>query len=951
MADGNPIKYIDLITPDDSIEKLVKQLDEANDAYNNLAGSIRAQAVSISSSLKTISGATEGGRSATRAYSQDAERLLKAERELNFARSETARKIAELNAMKKDEQTITKLTIQLNRSSEGSYEHLAAQYGLNKIRLNAMTEEYRRNTAEGQKLEAETRDIYQRMSELQKATGKYTLEVGNYEKAVGQLMGTQNRWLKNLEMLNGLFAGGMQAGIKAAGQAVAAFGKQLLALLANPIVAVIAAISAAFIALKEAISSSEENTRSLERVLAPFQRVLTAVMDVLQSVAGWLLKGVEGMEKLAMATSRLAERLPIVGRYFRDVNSAIEDNINLTIAAQRLQDKERKDLVQNASDALQVAKLRNRAAKETDPKKRERDLKQAIALEERQMKRELDNAKERYRIAKEKAAQSQNDKATNDELARLEADVYNKQTAYYTGTLRLQKQLTTARQQQAQEAKRAADERKREAQQASAEEKRRAEEAKRQAEERYKTELTLQRRLEDLRVESNTNEYEKTYAKTVLSYNRQIEDIQHLMKTDTEHREIYNEQILQLEQAKANALAKLIEDQAKRDEAAMKKRQDDEKKAADQRLKTQVDLIDKQTDLRLLEIENMQVSDNEKERLSIEAEKKRLQAIYDLNLKAGKDLTSLEMRTLQEQMKKLDQELQKNKKNRDIFDLLGFNLTDEKKEAISQTFSFAMQQLSDYMDAWVQAADAKAQLAEKEVERAQTVLEAEIEARNQGYASDVETARKELELAKSNQEKALKEKEKAQKAQLAMQTIEQASNLVSASALIWAQLGFPWAIPALAVMWGSFAAAKIKAAEVTKVGTEQYGEGTVELLQGGSHQSGNDIDLGRKSDGTRRRAEGGEYFAVINKRNSRRYRRYIPDLINSLNSGTFERKYLHAYDGGEQLNVSVQGDNGADLRRLGADVRAIREQGDKRSFTDERGSHVIYKNLHRIYKN
>ena len=950
MADGNPIKYIDLITPDDSIEKLVKQLDEANDAYNNLAGSIRAQAVSISASLKTISGATEGGRSATRAYSQDAERLLKAERELNFARSETARKIAELNAMKKDEQTITKLTIQLNRSQEGSYEHLAAQYGLNKIRLNAMTEEYRRNTAEGQKLEAETRDIYQRMSELQKATGKYTLEVGNYEKAVGQLMGTQNRWLKNLEMLNGLFAGGMQAGIKAAGQAVAAFGKQLLALLANPIVAVIAAISAAFLALKEAISSSEENTRSLERVLAPFQRVLTAVLDVLQSVAGWLLKGVEGMEKLAMATSRLAERLPIVGRYFRDVNSAIEENINLTIAAQRLQDKERKDLVQNASDALQVAKLRNRAAKETDPKKRERDLKQAIALEERQMKRELDNAKERYRIAKEKAAQSQNDKATNDELARLEADVYNKQTAYYQGTLRLQKQLTTARQQQAQEAKRAADERKREAQQASAEGKRRAEEAKKQAEERYKTELTLQRRLEDLRVESNTNEYEKTYAKTVLSYNRQIEDIQHLMETDIEHREIYNEQILQLEQAKANALAKLIEDQAKRDEAAMKKRQEDEKKAADQRLKTQVDLIDKQTDLRQLEIDNMQVSDNEKERLSIEAEKKRLQAIYDLNLKAGKDLTSLEMKTLQEQMKKLDQELENNKKNRDIFDLLGFNLTDEKKEAISQTFSFAIQQLSDYMDAWVQAADAKAQLAEKEVERAQTVLDAEIEARNQGYASDVETARKELELAKSNQAKALKEKEKAQKAQLAMQTIEQASNLVSASALIWAQLGFPWAIPALAVMWGSFAAAKIKAAEVTKVGTEQYGEGTVELLKGGSHQSGNDIDLGRKSDGTRRRAEGGEYFAVINKRNSRRYRKYIPDLINSLNGGTFERKYLGAYDGGSDVAVSVKEEN-PDLRRLGDDVRAIREQGDRKSYTDERGSHLLYKNLHRIYKN
>lgn len=946
----NPIRYSELIQPDDSIEKLIKQLDQASDAYNNLAGNIRAQSVSISASLKTISGATEQGRASTRAYSQDAERLLKAERELNFARSETAQRIAELNAMKKDEQTITKLTVQLNRSQEGTYEHLAAQYGLNKIRLNAMTEEYRKNTEEGQKLEKETRDIYERMSELQKATGKYSLEVGNYEKAVGQLMGTQNKWLKNLEMLNGLFAGGMQAGIKAAGQAVAAFGKQLLALLANPIVAAIAAISAAFLALKEAISSSEENTESLERVLAPFQRTLTAVMNVLQSVAGWLLKGVEGMEKLAMATSRLAERLPIVGRYFRDVNNAIEENINLTIAAQRLQEKERKDLVQNASDALQVAKLRNRAAKETDPKKRERDLKQAIALEERQMKRELDNAKERYRIAKEKAAQSQNDEATNDELARLEADLYNKQTAYYQGTLRLQKQLTTARQQQAQEAKRAADERKREAQQASAEEKRRAEEAKKQAEERYKTELDLQRKLEDLRVEANTDTDQQEYAKTVLAYNRQIEDLQHLMETDVAHREQYNEQVLQLETNKANALAALLEKQAKKQEETAQKRVAEEKKAQDAIYKQQLEIIDKRTDLRQLEIDVMEASEYEKNRLSIEAEKQRLKEIYDLNVKAGKDITSLEMQTLQAQMKKLDQEAEKNKKNRDIFDLMGFNLTDEKKEAITTSFDFAIEQLHNYLDAWVQAAEAKAQLAEKEVERAQSVLDAEIEARNQGYASDVETARKELELAKSNEAKALKEKEKAQKAQLALQTVEQAANLITATSLIWSQLGFPWAIPAVAVMWGSFLAAKVKAAEVTKQGTEQYGEGTVELLDGGSHQSGNDVDLGRKPDGTRRRAEGGEFFAVINKRNSRKYRKVIPDIIHSLNAGTFENKYLHAYDGAEGMTVSVQQGGSPDLRGISHDVKAIREQGDRQEYTDGRGRHVVYKNLHRVYK-
>lgn len=947
----NPIKYSELIQPDDSIEKLIKQLDEASDAYNNLAGNIRAQSVSISSSLKNISGATESGRSSTRAYSQDAERLLKAERELNFARSETARKIAELNAMKKDEQTITKLTVQLNRTQEGTYEHLAAQYGLNKVRLNAMTEEYRRNTAEGQKLEKETRDIYERMSELQKATGKYSLEVGNYEKAVGQLMGTQNKYLKNLELLNTLFQGGLTNALKMAGEQVALFGKKLLALLANPIVATIAAIAAAFMALAKGISTSEENTRTLERIMAPFERVLTGVLNVLQEMAGWLLRGVEGMEKMAMSLSRLMEKLPIVGGLFEDVNNAIAANISLESARQALEDKERKDLVKNASDALQVAKLRNKAAQESDPAKRERWMKQAIALEERMMKRERDNAKERFRIAKEKASQSQNDKATNEELARLEADVYNKETTYVQGTIRLQKQLRSAREQQQRERSQAAKAAAQAAQQQSEAEKRAAEQAKREAEQRYKIELDLKRKLEDMRVEANTDIDQQEYSKTVLSYNRQIEDIQHLMETDIQHREQYNEQILQLEANKANALAALLDKQVQRQQDAEKKRVEAERKAQDEMYHQQVDIIDKRTDLRQLEIDVMETSDYERNRLSIEAEKARLKEIYDLNVKAGKDLTSLEMQTLRAQMKKLDQLTIQNKQNRDIFDRLGFNLSDKQKEAITTSFNFAIDQLHSYMDAWVQAAEAKAQLAEKEVERAQNVLDAEIEARNQGYASDVETARKELELAKSNQAKALKEKEKAQKAQLALQTVEQAANMITATSLIWSQLGFPWAIPAIAVMWGSFIAAKIKAAEVTKQGTEQYGEGTVELLEGGSHQSGNDIDLGRKKDGTRRRAEGGEFFAVINKRNSRKYRNIIPDVIHSLNAGTFDSKYLHAYDGAEGLAINVQQGGNTDLRGLSSDVRAIREQGDRRSYTDSRGTHSIYKNLHRVYKN
>ena len=124
----------------------------------------------------------------------------------------------------------------------------------------------------------------------------------------------------------------------------------------------------------------------------------------------------------------------------------------------------------------------------------------------------------------------------------------------------------------------------------------------------------------------------------------------------------------------------------------------------------------------------------------------------------------------------------------------------------------------------------------------------------------------------------------------------------------------------------------------------------MELLEGGSHQSGNDIDLGTKPDGTRRRAEGGEFFAVINKRSSRRFRKIIPDVINSLNNGTFAHKYLKSYSDGDGLTLNVTGQS-PDLRNLSDDVREIKEQNRRRVYVDGDGNTIeSYKNLKRKIK-
>lgn len=927
-----PIRYVDLIQPDDSISTLIKQLDEANDAYNNLGASIKAEASRISAAMTTISGATNEGRAATRGYSEDAQKLLKAERDLNFARSETARKIAELKMLKKDEQTIQKLTIQLNRASAGSYEALSAQYSLNKIRLNAMTEEYRKNTEEGRKLEAETRDIYDRMNELQKATGKYTLEVGNYEKAVGQMMGVQGRWLQNLEQLNGLFANGMTAGLQAAGAAVSAFGKKLLALLANPIVAVIAAIAAAFMALKEAIASSEENTRTLTRVLAPFQRILSFVLDTMQSFAGWILKAVEGMENLAMAASRWAERLPLVGNALRKVNNELENNIRLEKEKQAITDANRKLTVKEAKTEYEISVLRRKAAQTNNPKEQAALLSKAIKKEKQLSDERVNLLTRELIVMKEKAKQSQNDAATNDAIAQKEAEIWRVRTQREQASLRMVTKLKKA-QEKIDKPTTPKDK------DNTAEEERRQQQL-----------LALIQKNEDIRISMYEDGFSREYATIVNNYDKQIAALVKMGNEDITLRSQANEQIELLEKKKVADLADLTTKYMKQEADRLKKEADAKKKAAEDTYRTQVDVINKQAQLDKLQIDNMQASSYNKERMSLEAEKKRLKAIYDLNVKAGKDLNSLEMKILREQMNGIDKAIKENKP-KDVLDMMGLNLDDNQKQVVSESFSFALDQLNSYMDAWVQAAERKVALADKEVESAQKALDAEREARANGYASNVEYAQKELNFAKQNQQAALREQEKAQRAKIALDTIMQASNLITATALIFSQFGNPLvSIPMVSLMWGAFAAAKIKAMQVTKQGTEEYGEGTVELLQGGSHQSGNDIDLGTKKDGTRRRAEGGEFFAVINKRNSRKYRQLIPDVIHAFNSGTFEQKYANAYKGAGDIQLTAATPS-ADLGSLKNDVSAIREQGERNTYTDGYGTHIVYKNLHRVILN
>ena len=284
---------------------------------------------------------------------------------------------------------------------------------------------------------------------------------------------------------------------------------------------------------------------------------------------------------------------------------------------------------------------------------------------------------------------------------------------------------------------------------------------------------------------------------------------------------------------------------------------------------------------------------------------------------------------------------------------LGFD--DNAIGAFDKVFDAIKDNISSLIDSWNEAAQAAVDAADKQVEAAQRVLDAELEARNNGYANSVVTAQKELALARKKREEAIKEKEKAQKAQLAIDTVTQTSSLITATAQLWSAVGGvpiigpALALAAIATMWGSFAAAKIKAAQVASQ-SEQYGEGGLEFLEGGSHASGNDIDLGVENKRHKRmRAEGGEALAIINKKRTRQYRDILPGIIESLNKGTFEQSYMQSFAAPVELQLAGFGQP-TDISRLEQDVSRIKEELGYRYYSEPDRTIVKKGNLTRIIR-
>lgn len=433
--------------------------------------------------------------------------------------------------------------LKLEKEQEGSLVALRAELSNATAAYDALSREEREGT-KGKELQNHINAITEELKEAEEETQRFYRNVGNYEAAI--LKAAQS----NIPFLDSIIKmqtelGGVKQAFNVGKTAVIGFSKQLLALLTNPIVAILASIAAAIMLVSKAINSSEEASNRWNIITAPLSRSLDFLLNIVQRLAGGILSVVESGAKMIGWIAKMAEKLPGIGKYIRDINDANREAIKLAKEEAAIAKQARTDQVQNAKDQLEVARLRQQAKDKEKFTAEERlaFVKQASKLEEEQAKRNVDLATREFELLRKRSEWAENDAETNDKLAELEAAKYNAEKEYFSKTMELLEQENTIRGEIVTVQKAVAEK------VAAIKEKEREE----------------IRKAEDEALKIVKDAQEKQFIETKRVYERQIEDLRIRLRTEigltATMRQALNQQIIALEQQKNDALQQLSEEQ------------------------------------------------------------------------------------------------------------------------------------------------------------------------------------------------------------------------------------------------------------------------------------------------------------------------------------------------------------------------------------------------------
>jgi hypothetical protein len=988
---ANPIKSSDIFLNDGAVKQFTDELERLIGIVNKLKG----ESVKLEVELKKANIATAAGKETVKKTGQQYNKLEKELEKYNAAIDDHNIKIQAAREATRKANQLSKLTAKLKAAEKGSYDALSAQYSINKMRLNQMSAAQRKATKEGQQLEKQTNAIYQEMKVLQEATGKHVLSVGDYEKGTSKL-------LSKLEGMPGVLGN--------AANGVRGLGGQFKALLANPVVLFLSAIVAAGTALFQAFRKTERGANLMAKASGALQGILSALVGIVDQLVTKLISAFEdpkqalkdfGQLMVDMVVNRFKGAIELAGAFGRALRSLWQRDIEgLKQAANDagtaviqmvtgMDGEQQKGFVDSIKETTsEINKLSNAfanlAQRQRDTRKANRSLARSLEglmTEEATLQTVVDDTTKSFKDREAAAAKLQTTiearANTQAKIARNNLALLNKEISMRRGNgeevENLLDQQLSAYQQLAQ--------------------------AERDLtvsirnNERERSELKQDRLERDLDILIDGFDNQKTINEKIIasdqytigerkklleetrqlsddSFRKQIATIQEFTGIQINSNELISESdaVVLNQKIRSLGLSEIIEgrlleivrdrksannDLLESEQALIKAEQQKTAKVAKiaterkQKLyNNAIEAFDQEQKLKDAEFDLLEKTEAEKTRFKLEAERDRWLKVLELSERFGQKLSETEIKTIKATIQGISNELDKigSAKPDDIYSILGFKLDDPEKQALNDSFSFAKQQLDEYVQKRVEVAAQNVELSNNEVSSAENALQREIDNRNAGYAHNTQTAEKELKDAKRRQAQAIAEQRKAQRQQEAIQAAQQAANLITATTKLLINPGFPASLAAISLMWGSFLAAKAKAFQLTKT---QYGEGGYDILDGGSHASGNDTFM-YASGGKNVFGERGELVATINRRNTNKYRPILPTIIDSLNKGTFEHVFTAANRKAQAIQINTTG--GTETAKMERILAEIRDKKQVERFVDGKGRLIeIQGNTKRIY--
>ncbi len=397
--------------------------------------------------------------------------LKQSEKELTPEYVENEAKIKALNLEIRRNEAVTKAQVTANKSQEGSLNQLKAQLSIVTAEWNALSENERLNTEQGQKLTAVKTKLTAQLTKEEKATGDARRQVGFYERNMSEATEATSKFIPGAgnaanaaKMLSGAFKlmlGPVGIAIALIATIIKSFqsfftstekGQNTLRMLKMVFSTVFDSVNRILSKFAETIIwAFTEPQKAIDQlwqaIKQNFVNRLTGIVDQVKAF-GAILQGVfeldwekikKGGLDFANATIQIVTGVEdAIGKTKKAFSELADEQAKRIAEAQRiakLQDdldkRQRQTLVENAKLQTQIDKLREETAKKEEytAQQRLKLLDEAIEKEKQLEANNVEILKRKLEIRQAQNALTLSTKEDLEEEARLQAELISAEGA------------------------------------------------------------------------------------------------------------------------------------------------------------------------------------------------------------------------------------------------------------------------------------------------------------------------------------------------------------------------------------------------------------------------------------------------------------------------------------------------------------------------------------------